>query len=195
MLVWKAYSRMLDALAFSPDGRALAIGGYHLACRLIDAATGAPLWTVKSGSTFGLSLAFMSDGAVLCREGSALIRPPGGAPYRLGAGVSIRSAADGAKVRHCGRWCQSFGPAPGGCTVFVADGGHLDLVRRYDLRDGEPTGEVELEAGVINRIAVSPGGTVVAAVGTKQFSLLNADTLAVVASDAQRALSDRKSVV
>src|SRR5262245_25711789 len=118
MLVWKAYSRMIDALAFSPDGRALALGGYRLACRLIDPTTGQRLWTTESNAEFGLSLAFTPAGAVLCRQ----------------SGVSVRAAADGAEVRNYGQWCQAFGLAPDGQAVFAADGGFRDFLRRYDLK-------------------------------------------------------------
>lgn len=172
MLVWKAYSRMIDAMAFSPDGRTLAVGGYYLGCRLIDAATGAQRWTVPSSAAFGLSLAF-TPGAVLCRQG----------------GVSIRSAADGREVRSHGGWCQSFAPTPDGRTAYFADGGHQDMLRRYDLASGERTAEVELESGAINRIAVSPGGDLVAALGCKRFYLLDADLTQVVVTAADRALS------
>ena len=41
MLTWNAYAgKKLDALAFSPCGRALALGGRNLACRLIDSNSG-----------------------------------------------------------------------------------------------------------------------------------------------------------
>ena len=68
MLTWDAYpGKKLDALAFSPCGRALALGGRNLACRLIDAGTGSPLWTVRARCDFTLSLGFAPDGSVLCR--------------------------------------------------------------------------------------------------------------------------------
>jgi WD40 repeat protein len=174
MLVWKAYSRMIDALAFSPDGRTLALGGYRLACRLIDATTGERRWTLTGTQSFGLSLAFLPDGSVLCKSNS----------------MAVVDAKTSEEIRKCGGWCRAFALAPDGCTAFVADGGHQDLVRRYDLESGASSGEIELEAGAINRIAVSADGKLVGVVGCKQFFLLDAETLAVVASDAQRALSN-----
>ena len=173
MLVWKAYARMIDALAFSADSGTLALGGYYLACRLLDATTGERRWTAQSSSAFALSLAFAPDGAVLCRQG----------------GVSVRAGGDGTEAWNSGRWCQSFGLAPDGRSAFVSDGGYESLIRRYDLRTGKPKGEVELESGAINRVAVSPDGRLVATVGCKRFHLLTADKFQVVASEAQRALS------
>jgi len=110
---------------------------------------------------------------VLCRQG----------------GVSVLAATDGAEVGSHGSWCQSFALSPDLRTAFVADGGSQDLLRRYDLESGEVRGEVELESGAINRVAVSPDGTLLAAVGCKRFQLLAADTFEVLATDAQRALS------
>lgn len=175
MLVWKAYSRMIDALAFAPDGRALAVSGCYLACRVIDAITGERRWTAAGGSAFALSLAFGPGGAVLCRD----------------RGLAVRAADTGAARGRFAPHCRSFAPDPDRRTavVAVADAGPRDIVRRYDLATGEARGEVELEAGAINRVAVSPDGAWVAAVGCRRFHLLAADTLAVVATDAHRALS------
>ena len=175
MLVWKAHKRMIDALAFSPDGRTLAVAGYYLACRLIDAATGARLWAAESGSAFGLSLAFTPNGEVLCRD----------------TGMSIRSTQDGKERHNTGDWCQSFGLAPDGRTAIVADGVSDDTVRRYDLKTGKPRGEaVVLESGAVNRIVVSSDGKLIACVGCKRFFLLRADTFEVIATVAERALSN-----
>lgn len=173
MLVWKPYSRTLDALAFSPCGRALAVSGYCLACRAIDAYTGARLWSLYSSSAFGLSLAYAGPERLVCRP----------------RGVSVRDAADGTEVRTFANWCQSFALAPCGRFAFVADGGYQDAIRRYGPDPDEPPAEARLESGAINRLAVSPDGAWLAAVGCKRFYLLRADTLEVVASSAHRALS------
>lgn len=175
MLIWKAHSRMIDALAFSPDGRTLALAGCYLACRLIDAATGRRLWTAGSGTTFALSLAFAPDGHTVLGRDHAF---------------TIYSAADGAELRRVGgTWCQSFGPLPDGRTAFVADGGHQDRVGHYDLATGERIREVSLgDVGAINRAAASPDGKLVALVGCKRFCLLTAAG-GVIAQAKERALS------
>lgn len=173
MLIWNAYAGRLDALAFSPDGRALALSGSNLACRLIDSDTGCRLWTVRTRCRFGLSLGFTLDGSVLCR----------------GSGLSTRSAKDGTEVRKCGNWCRAFGTTNDGLIAFLADVKFRDIVRGYDAWTGRVRGEVELEAGAIQRIAVSPKGTYVAVVGCKRFHLLSANRLDVIASVPQRSLS------
>lgn len=173
MLVWKAHARMIDALAFAPDGGALALAGSYLACRVIDPTTGNRVWSAGSASAFGLSLAYAPDG-VLCRNG----------------GLSVRAAADGAERHNSGRWCQSFALAPNGRTAYLAESGYFDSIRAYDLASGARTAEAELEAGAINRVAVSPDGSLVALVGCKRFYLLKADTLEVLANVPERALSN-----
>ena len=173
MLIWKAYSRMIDALAFSPDGHTLAVGGYYLACRLIDPTTGARLWTADAQCAFGLSLAFTPEGDVLCKTGP----------------LSTRAAANGAERRTCGTWCRAFAPAADGRTAFVADGGNQDILRQYDLATGDVLAQTAVETGAINRIAVSPNGELVALVGTKRLHLLTTDGLKPVAMAAHRALS------
>lgn len=173
MLVWKAYARMIDALAFGPDGRALALAGCYLTCRVIDPFTGARVWTVGSSSAFGLSLAFAPGRGVLCR----------------GGGLSVRDPDTGADLHNTGRWCQSFALAPDGRTAVLADGGYANSVRNYDLETGRTLDEVELEAGAVNRVAVAPDGELVALVGCKRFYLLSANGLEVVASAADRTLS------
>lgn len=155
MLIWDAHSRMIDALAFSPDGRTLATAGRHLACRLIDATDGRRLWTATSGVSFGLSVAFTRGGEVLCRDG----------------GLSVRDAADGTERKRVGMWCRAFAPAPDGRSAFVVDG-PLDLVRRYDLDTGAVSAQTPLECGAINRVAASADGRFVAAVGCQQFCLV-----------------------
>lgn len=168
MLVWHAHSRMIDALAFSPDGRALALAGRHLACRLIDATDGRRLWSATSRHTFALSVAFARTGDVLCRDG----------------GLSVRTAADGTERRKVGPWCRAFAPTPDGRSALAVNS--LDLVR-YDLATGAADAETALECGVVNRIAAAPDGRFVAAVGCQQFGLL-ADGK-VIARAKERALS------
>lgn len=171
MLIWKAHSRLIDTLAFAPDGRALAVSGSYLACRVLDPLTGARLWTVEANSALGGALAF-APGAVLCRP----------------SGLSVRAAGTGDEVRRFDERCQSFALAPDGRTVFLG-GGRSDRVRRSDLDTGAVCGEIELESGSINRLAVSPDGAVLAAAGCKRVYLLRADTLEPRVVEAHRALS------
>ncbi|MCS6866932.1 MAG: hypothetical protein RMJ56_13045 [Gemmataceae bacterium] len=181
MLIWKAHSRKIDVLAFSPCGRLLALGGPNLACRLLDPLTGQRLWTVRTRCDFARSLGFAPDGAVLCR----------------GNGLSVRSAHDGRELRRCGQWCRVFAWNRDGRTAFLADVKAGDVIRRYDLKTGKLRGQIALNSGPINRIAVSPDCQWLATVGYRRFNLvrLRAERFEVAATVAQRAFSSGVSAL
>ncbi|HEY1186757.1 MAG TPA: WD40 repeat domain-containing protein [Gemmata sp.] len=172
MLIWNAHSRMIDALAFGPDGHTLALSGYHLACRVIDPLTGERRWTAGSNSAFGLSLAFAPGGAVLCRQ----------------SGLSVRDPATGDETHRFGDWCQSFALAPDGRTAFAASK-RYNTVARYVLGTNAPPDEFQLDTGLTNRLAVAPNGALLAAVGGRRFCLVTTDTFEVRAGSGHRALS------
>lgn len=175
MLIWKAHSRKIDALAFSPCGHRLALGGPNLACRLIDPLTGQRLWSVRTRCDFALSVGFTPEGAILCRSN----------------GLSVRSARDGRELRKCGQWCRAFACSRDGRSAFLADVKMRDVIRCYDLKTGKCRGEIALNTGLINRIAVSPDHKWLAAVGCRRFNLvrIRGDRFDVAESVAQRSLS------
>jgi WD40 repeat protein len=51
-----------SALAFAPDGRLLAVGGYDGAVRLLDPQTGRPVAVLAASATWSQALAFAPDG-------------------------------------------------------------------------------------------------------------------------------------
>jgi WD40 repeat protein len=162
------------SLAYSPDGRTLAVGGNRLV-HLIDAHTHEQLAETDVVGGAG-RMAFTNDGSRLV----VLFAPD---PSRQGAGsadaqITIRDAATLAPIGRSiephafvgafvGTWYASpqFALTPDGRFLLTAsEDGEL---ARWDLRSGKKTRTWRIETGTAPALAVSPDGRT-AAVGMKQ---------------------------
>ena len=160
-------------LAFSPDGRTLAVGGDELV-RLIDARTHGQLADAAVGGTAG-RVAFTKDGSRLV----VLVGP--GDSQALGdvdAQITVRDAAtlqpigrpiepDSFVGAYVGVWYASpqFALAPGDrFLVTASEDGELAL---WDLRTRTKTRTWRIENGLAPALAVSLDGLTVA-VGVKR---------------------------
>lgn len=139
----------VTALAFSPDGKALAAGASDGSVRLYSAADGRELWrsTAHAGSVWGL--AFSPDGRVLASAGEgALLRlhdPRTGAPRR-----TIRP----------GRLAVShLAFLPDGRLAGAGDLGNLEL---WDPDSGVNVRSLTRHDSRLEGLAVSPDGRYVA---------------------------------
>jgi WD40 repeat protein len=182
-----------ESLAYSPDGRTLAIGGDYLV-RLIDARTRKQLANTVVGGT-PTRMAFTKDGSQLV----VLVAP--GASNSLGdadAYITIRDAATlrpiGLSIEpeafvgaYVGTWYASpqFALTPDDRFLLTAsEDGEL---ARWDLRSRRKTRTWRIETGGLRgvAVAVSPDG-LTAAVGIKhgvQLVDLRSGTVRTAASD------------
>jgi len=139
-----------DALAFSPDGRRLAVADRVGIITILDAATGAIETTLPAprGGVVGLAWSPGGDTLVIAsRDG----------PLRV-----IRSTT-GAVVRELGppgRAHRSFAVGAGGARV-AADG---DV---WDVATGRSVGEFRVEHGTIEAVALDAAGERLAAVTSR----------------------------
>ncbi len=181
-----------ESIAYSPDGRTLAVGGDHRV-RLIDARTHAQLAeTGVAGAAAGL--AFTKDGAQL-----VVLAAPGESGESLGGADAQITVRDAATLRPVGRsiepdafvgayvgvWYASpqFALTPDDRSLITAsEDGEL---ARWDLRTRRKTRTWRIETGLAPALAVSPNGRTVA-VGSKhgvQLVDLRAGTVRTAAGD------------
>ena len=147
-----AYARPvpITALAFSPDGKELAVGGYH-EITLWDAATGQLLGRIKRLPERTQSVAYSPDGRLL----AAATGTPGKLgeiilcdPQEHAPGRVLDTAADQ-------MLCLSFSPD----GRRLAAGGSDNAVRIFDIADGKLGLTIEQHADWVTDVAFSPDGT------------------------------------
>jgi len=148
----------VEALAFSPDGKALAAGGMDDTVRVRDLATGAILRELRIDSHVR-ALAFSRDGkslAVGCQDKTVRLwpGPEGDAPAKLGTFrkevIQVAFSPDGRTLA---------------CT-----GVYDDKARFWDVKTGKevfpiderPGKEREAETGTVTSVAFSPDGKTIA---------------------------------
>ena len=148
-----AYPVPAAAVAFSPDGATLAVGGYH-EITLWDAADGRLLRRVGDVPEQTHALAFSPDGTVLAAAG--------GTPGSLGE-VRLFSTADTSTARAIDRTADVFL-----CLAFSPDGRRLaaggadGAVRIYDVASAARRLLVEHHADWVTAVAFNPAGDLVA---------------------------------
>ena len=146
---WNAYALepWTAALAFSPDGRRLAVADREGIVSILDTASGATERTLAAPSGNVVGLAFGPDGDTLViatRERALLV---------------IRSTT-GEVVRELGRAGREYrGFAVGAGGTRVAAGGEV-----FDVASGRSLGEFRVEQGAIEAVALDAAGERLAAV-------------------------------
>jgi hypothetical protein len=151
------------AVAFSPDGRTIAIGGTDSDVRkgsvqLADAATGRVL-----GPPF--LLPSMVWGLALSPDGTTLLTGCGDEDGEYGdvRRWDVRTGREvGSPLRHRGK-VAALAYSPDGRRF--ASGSRDGTARLWDAATGEPAGPPMAHPGEVNKVAFSPDGRLVATAG------------------------------
>jgi WD40 repeat protein len=146
----------VSSLAFSPDGKRLAVGGgvlYHGHVALLDAARGKLLWVSRDiGHQHRVTLAFSPDGKILCAAS-------------LGGPVTLLDVGTGAIRRTlAAKRVVSVAFSPDGKQVAAATAGGkgLNEVRLWEAGTGKLLRTIPQGRGAI---AFSPDGKLLATAG------------------------------
>jgi len=141
----------IDALAVTPDGALLAVGGEELLLKLFDVKTGKLERELPETRGAVLSLAFSPDGKMLAagyKDGSAgLWRIPGGGKRGLFRGHSERI------------WSLAFSPD----SETLATASHDGTVRLWDTETRLPV--AVLQRGEVQAVAFSRDGKLLGTAG------------------------------
>ena len=137
-----------QAVAFSPDGKLLAVLTYDSTLRLCDAATGKEVRVLGVDARGGHSVAFSADGKTVFAAG-----------YRAGTGRAW-DVATGAERQEL----------PGAAPLALCPGGPLlamtaadpRTVQLWDPTTSQLRGTLEGHAVGVTGVAISPDGTLVA---------------------------------
>jgi WD40 repeat protein/mono/diheme cytochrome c family protein len=139
----------VSAVAFSPDGKVLAVGGYKEA-RLVDPATGKSISTLSGHADLVRALAFSPDGRLLAAAG--------GEPAR-GGEIKIWETATGKLIRTLNghKDCiYSIAISPDG--KWLASSSYDKMILVWDLEgSGEPR-KFKDHIDAVYAVAFSPDG-------------------------------------
>jgi WD40 repeat protein len=176
------YGNSVTAVAFSPDGQAVAAGGRNFETVLRSATTGEPRQTLREDRLVTTALAFLPDGKHLAVGGSESVRV-----WDLKAARVVRALPCEA------RDVRSLAVSPDG-RLAVAAGGKKTQV--WDLGSGKVVATFAGQHNWIGGVAFSPDGTLLASVGDglwggEEYSLHVRDTKTWTEADVLRLPRER----
>jgi RNA polymerase sigma factor (sigma-70 family) len=166
-----AHTFMLDAIAFAPDGRLLAVSGFgptradtadrFYELRVFDLEAGQSIWSHMGRGEQACSLAFAPDGATLARAGLKTVKlwdAKTGEPVRTltptkGTIFAIAFTPDGRTL-------------VGGGNIPTNDVNHqAGLITLWNLMTGQIIHTLEGHTGGVHAVAVTRDGKLVASGG------------------------------
>lgn len=163
----------ITAVALSPDGKELAVGGYN-EITIWNPADGTLARRIKNVAQRTYGLTYSPDGKLLAAAS--------GTPAQLGE-VRLYNPADGALVKDLGAMSDvafdvAFNPAGDKLAACAAD----RSIRVYDVATGKEERLIEDHADWVMAIAWSPDGSQLASASrdktSKQFDVKTGDSLA-----------------
>ena len=164
-------SKYPGVLTFSPDGRKLATAPQGDAVQILDAATGAPVTTLRSpiGGTF--ALAFSRDGRwIATGDGDTVVR--------------IHDAATGKEVASNREFLMvplTVTFSADGASVFAASGDKCVTI--IDAATGKTTRKLDRTTQPVGTLDVSPDGAYIATIFWKSEDITQPDHVVVRALD------------
>jgi len=148
-----------SAVAFSPDGRAIAGGGADISLLMLwDIASRTPLWKAEPHLEWTATLAFSPDGRILASAGD-----DGAVQLWSVAGGSRLATLAGNQV--AGKTFQPFVTAisfrPDGRLLASGSYGYDKTIRLWDMETAREIEKIEFDNDVLS-VAFSPDGQVIA---------------------------------
>jgi WD40 repeat protein len=142
------------SVAFSPDGKQILSGSQDKTVKLWDAQTGAEVMTLRGHEDTGAYGYFSPDGKRIISAGDRDTRIK---VWDAATGAELQTiswASERAKI-----WCIAFSPD----SSRIISSSMAGPIKVWNLETGLPVTTIPVQEGLVNTVAYSPDGTLIAA--------------------------------